>query len=162
MRLAAQLTAQGAFPTTTGSGNRYPKSGRNCDLILRLPGDRRLWLETKIAWWTWPASAGAVNSGLCTKHLTSVTDNSAYRDITEKLPLVTNEADFVGELIIGFDSLEHPLDALVHRLVREAGVSGPDWMTFYSDWPNPQDSAYRVRTWLWCRAVGVLGASVAV
>jgi hypothetical protein len=160
--LAAQLTAEGAFPTTTGPGTRYPKSRRMCDLILLLPGGGRLWLENKIAYWIWPTNCRGVNRGLCTMRLTSRTENSAYRDITEKLPLVRNVGDFVGQLVIGFDAATESLDPLIDQLVQEAGLSGSEWLCFYDDWPNPESDAYRVRAWLWCRAAVVLESLVAV
>lgn len=153
LEIANRLTARAAFPARTGAGNNYPASRRNCDLIVSLPENRRLWLETKVAWWIWPASDGAINRSLCTKHMISRTDNSAYCDITEKLPLVANGSDFAGQLVIGFDSEEHSLDKVVYGLAKDAKLGGPNWMRLYDSWPNPEDNAYRVRAWIWCREV---------
>ena len=164
-RLAEILSARG-LPTTRKE--RYPVDGASrgrCDLVVTLDGDRRLWIEIKGAWREWWRRTGSLGiyrayllhplvPGLAPK------SHTVPLDLQKLSRLSTNHADHVALLLVGFDSVESPMDDDVSELMRLAGLNLMPWTTVSTGWPDQRRLGERVRCWCFHRAVTVAPETV--
>ena len=137
---------------TTGKANFYPESRQSIDLLVRFDDGARLWLECKGAWKSCFGDSGKMNP-VYRKHLfhENPREHSALSDIRHKLPQLTKSGDYVGELLIGFDSVKCPMDAEIAELIEKAGLNRHPWESYHLRWSNPSDGRYSFGCWLWVR-----------
>lgn len=143
--------------------NPFPDGSGYCDLVVPLSEPHgSFWLEVKGAWRAVARDPKWVNRNY-RGHLLSLArgKHSALRDVTEKLPRITQPGDWVGELVIGFDRTTLPIpDADIARLT-ELGSLG-HWTLEQEQWSYGLTAEYRVRVWLWSRSTSQIVAMQSV
>jgi hypothetical protein len=134
----------------------YPGTRKRCDLVLDLPDGSTLWLEVKGAWREWWAKKGSLamyRSYLLAPHVPSVSrSHSAVQDVTKLKWALPPHADYVGLLIVGFDSADDPMDQDIVDLGQYTGLNDKPWASYHEHWDDPYRPGNRVRCWLWCKA----------
>ncbi len=135
-------------------GNYYPGSRQSVDLLVKFPDRPTLWLESQGAWKSCFGDTGKSNPAY-RKHLLheDPKEHSALSDILSKLTQIATPGDFVGELLIGFDSVQSPMDAEIAELIERAGLNRHPWESYHLRWSNPNDSRYSFGCWLRVRPV---------
>jgi hypothetical protein len=135
--------------------------GPKCDLFLTTSANDRVWIEVKVAWRQWfyevvkrnadgiyrPYFYGPLSGGWEKTH-------SVLQDL-QKLEAVTKaDADFVGELGIGFDSADLEIVADLARLGSEARLEQRGWNLMHQRvWDDARSSECRLTCWFWWRAL---------
>jgi hypothetical protein len=79
--------------------------------------------------------------------------DTAALDFRKLAKLKRSHAAYVGDLLVGFDSEEAPMDADVGEFVHQAGIGLLPWTTIATGWPDPNRQGCRVRCWFWYRHV---------
>lgn len=157
-QLAERFNAQ--FPVsataTRRKDNFYPASRLLIDLLIRFENDACLWLESKGAWKSCLGDTGELNRSF-RKHLLrdDPSEHTALSDIRHKLPKIATIGDYVGELLIGFDSVLRPMDKDVEELIEIASLNRYPWEGYHLRWTNPNDHRYSFGCWLWIRPVAL-------
>lgn len=138
-----------------GKSNYYPGTRQSIDLMIRFQNETCLWLECKGAWKSCFGDTGKANPSF-RKHLLrdDPKEHSALSDIRYKLTQITTASDYVGELLVGFDSVLRPMDKDVDELIETAGLNRHPWEGYHLRWVNPNDHKYSFGCWLWIRPVG--------
>lgn len=158
-RLASLLRAAGYSVTTEV---RYPEYAlptkrrrQRCDLVVDLGEEGRLWLEIKGAWRDyWGGKSGIYHCYLLyplAPEYDLGKDHTVPFDLTKLKALRTPEAQFIAELLIGFERLDDPMDHEIRRLIRLAELD--QWRTDVDAWESGTTPNQRIRTWLWQCAV---------
>ena len=75
------------------------------------------------------------------------------KDLAKLATLKRPEAREVGILLVGFDSVECPMDSDVAEFVRLARFAAPQWEIAQDEWRDPYRPGERVRCWLWRKVV---------
>lgn len=161
------LLASAGYPTDREVS--YPSMSRSrrtrCDLVIELETGERLWLEVKGAWKDyWSANGGL---GIFRSYLLEPLVADACTGKTHTVPLDLRklealhppDADFVGELLVGFDESGAPIDGDVGDLVRLAGLDRSPWRAWRDRWTDPHHPETGVSAWLWCRPAAPASAS---
>lgn len=127
----------------------YPGRKKTCDLVVTLEDGPTVWIELKLAWKAWQNCSGSVGHSsaykpylLGSKHKT----HSAADDFAKLVDLAPPTAH-IGFLLIGFDSVESPMDTEVAALVRDAHSKG--WTAQHLMWPDRRSSTCRIHCWFW-------------
>ena len=158
-RLAKILPAMG-LPTKAEA--RYPglPAGRlnRCDLVITESDGGRLWLEIKGAWttyWVHKGSEGIYRAYLFHPVLPDLPPKShtAALDVKKLSALTPSDAQAVGLLLIGFDSISVPMSGDVGELARLVRLDTAPWRLWSDTWEDPWRPDCSVRCWLWRRPV---------
>lgn len=147
--LAVRLTAAG-WPSLCEQ--KYPERRRQrCDVVTTLPCGTQLWLELKGAWKEWWRQRGQerVYSSYLLGDRNLPRSHTAVKDL-DKLDALP-PGRWIGFLLIGFDSAEHPMDQDVKHLVAMTRLAASPWRHWQRDWRDRQEPTERVRLWLWIR-----------
>jgi hypothetical protein len=182
-RLAELLSVQGYAVKRQA---RYPGLRKRCDLKLTLPCGCSFWLEIKRlnkTWWLrdrmnpWGYYSylfyGDQNlTALLRRH-----SNSVFDEPGKLGALAPPDADYVGLLLIGFDTLgpvptqpggqltnmlgqlgltqaQGSLDHDIAELIRRTNLADPRWEFAYGGWDDLWRPRDRVRAFLWWRPAG--------
>ncbi len=147
-RLAELLSAEGIH---TRIEVPYPGQKTRRDLQLQLSESQSMTIEVKGAWSDYK---GRKNRTYRTwllhpllPNLDMSKDHSVPFDLRKLSALRSPETNFVGQLLIGFESLDDPMDEDVETLRSLANLSA---LTESSDaWDSPTVPGQRVRCWFW-------------
>jgi hypothetical protein len=129
-----------------------------CDLRIALPSGDRLWLEVKGAWkdywcknnreWIYrPYLLHPLVADLDPKTHTAALDLQKLNSLTAK------DAKYIGLLLIGFDSKEHPWNRDINLFMKLTGLDSSPWNRFSKRWPDPYRAGCRVNCSFWYREV---------
>ena len=156
--LGRHLTVSG-YPTA--SDVRYSSGSREeCDLVVTLPGDRRLWVEVKQAWKEWFSnrSLSVCTNGFYRSYLLGPKGgglsrtHSAAQDFCKLERLSPPRATDVGFLLVGFDAVRDPMDSEVEQMVDMNGFTGRGWMLRLTErWPDRNYSDCGIACYFWIR-----------
>jgi hypothetical protein len=151
---------------SSSTENCYPDSSERCDLIIRLPSGRRIWIETKAFFTEYFGvtyeACDAIKTNAWKQAILDKRNGKDIRHDFDKLNSLTREhADLVGLLFLGFDRVGCSLedggfqDRLAARIPElaswhqsHAQRNGESWADRY---PNRAGYGYRDRLLLWCR-----------
>jgi hypothetical protein len=156
-RRLEQLLPTYGFPTEREVC--YPHNPRlKCDNVVTLPGGARLWLENKGAWrdyWTENGGLGIYRSYLLHPLVPGLDPktHTVPLDLKKLSHLRRPAADYIGFLLLGFDTAKDPMDADVARLIRLARLDRSPWVQASTGWRDRYRRGRRVLVWLWCRPV---------
>ncbi len=141
----------------------YPYSydgWEKCDIVAQLPGEGALWLEVTQAWKAWFSDKGKIKKGNRRKyenHLFAPVAGgkrrvrTAQQDIMRLRELRRPEADYAGALLIGFDTIDSPMDAEVECLIEWLELVDEGWEVFGPNtWEDSNDSRCRINCWFLC------------
>lgn len=127
----------------------YPGRKKTCDLVVTLADGSLVWIELKLAWKAWQNCNGSVGHSsaykpylLGSKHKT----HSAADDFAKLVDLAPSIAH-LGFLLIGFDSVESPMETEVAALVKDAHSKG--WTAQHLMWPDRRSGTCRIHCWFW-------------
>jgi hypothetical protein len=122
--------------------------------VTAVSGQGELWIEIKGAWLTTQHRTDAdgrvtfLKNPVFRKHLFN-SQESALKDLTEKIPSVLGAGIVGAVLLIGFDSYGCTMDDAIEELVGAARLNEPPWIGLYREWQNQHDGLYRIRCWFW-------------
>ena len=154
-RLATMLLEDG---TSTQREVQYPKADgpgrkKRCDLLVTAEGGATVWIEVKGAWRDYWRGGGIYQSYLLHPLVAGLDKTKTHTvplDLLKLSTLRSPAADFVAELVVGFERPDDPMDGDIAKLVSLAGLS--DWATASDSWMSPTVQGQRVRCWFWHRA----------
>ncbi len=142
--------------SSVACGKRYPEyavlksRGRQwCDLVITIAMGR-LWLEVKGAWRDyWGGKSGIYRSYLFHPLVTGLPakTHAVPFDLQRLSRLKPGDADYVGELLIGFERPDDPMDDDIRTLTQLAGLEG--WSACSGSWPSAIVPNQQIRSWLW-------------
>lgn len=128
---------------------------QRCDLVVQLPSQQSLWIEIKGAWRDYWGGNNRIYRCYLLHPLVDDADAGKTHtlpfDLQKLSALRTPEADYVAELLIGFEKPDDPMVGDVDTLVELAGLS--EWSGFDTSWMSSIVLNQQVRVWFWCRAV---------
>lgn len=147
----AELLSKASYPTIPE--NPYPAiSGQPrvqfCDNVITLPDGSTLWLENKGAWKTYWRQRG--NVAKFRSHLFT-SNNSAAHDVTKIATLCRPSANYIGILLLGFDSLDDPMGGDIDEFRITAQLNSADWTEASMHLPDRWRPRERVHAWFWWR-----------
>jgi hypothetical protein len=155
----AELLPDHGFPTQAEV--HYPSKPRwKCDDVLTLPTGGKLWLEVKGAWkkyWMDRDKLRIFHSYLLYHPDASGMDPKSHTvplDLDKLSTLTREHAEAIGMLLLGFDSVDDPMDDDVSRLVNFSKLDRKPWCAFSTSWPDPSRKGERIAIWYWQRPVG--------
>lgn len=157
-RRLEQLLPEYGYPTEREVPYPYNRR-RKCDNVVTLPGGARLWLENKGAWkdyWMQNGGSWIYRSYLLhplVAGLDATKTHTVPLDFEKLYPLRRPEADYIGFLLLGFDSAADPMDDDVAELTRRAGLNKRPWSVAATGWKDAYRPGCRVQAWLWQRPV---------
>lgn len=135
----------------------YPERKKTrCDLVVRLGESHKLWIEIKGAWRDYWGGSSLIYRSYLLHPLLSGLDSKSHTvplDLAKLAALRPPEADLVGELLVGFETPEEPMDEDVASLVSLAGLAA--WQLQTDTWISPTVDGQRVRCWFWSREAGL-------
>jgi hypothetical protein len=141
-----------------GAETSYPdQSSRKCDVVFKRSDGATVWMEVKCSWTYSTESECSVPNKFLKKHLLSESprEHSALFELQSKLLRLIGrpEADYVGLLLVCFDSKDQPLeDRYVERLRVEGGLNRSSWSEHALEpWENPNNPRCRIRAFYWER-----------
>lgn len=155
-RRLTTLLSQDGVPTSPEV--QYPEQvirGRRqrCDLVVTLAGGATIWVEVKGAWRDYWNGGWIYRSYLLhplEAGLDKTKTHTVPFDLLKLSRLAPPQADFVGQLVVGFDQVSDPMDNDIATLVSLAGLT--QWRAATPDsWMSPTVAGQRVRAWLWHR-----------
>jgi len=157
-RRLAQLLPKYGFPTKREVS--YPNApSLRCDNVIQVAGGGKLWLENKGAWkdyWIQKKNEKIYRSYLLHPLVPGLDQTKTHTvplDLQKLYSLRRPEADYIGFLLLGFDSEDAPMDADVEELVRLAGLRRSPWTQATTGWQDRYRPRCRVLAWLWQRPV---------
>jgi hypothetical protein len=156
-RRLAQLLPRYGFPAEREVG--YPHNHRlKCDNVITLPNGSKLWLENKGAWkdyWAKNGGLGIYRSYLLHPLVPNLDPktHTVPLDLKKLYHLRRPAADYIGFLLLGFDSAVNPMGDDVEKLIRLAGLDKAPWTQSSTCWRDRYRPGCRVLVWLWHRPV---------
>lgn len=130
----------------------YPTTRKTCDLVVDLQSGGRLWLEVKLAWKAWFNCSGTIGRSssyipylLGSKHKTHST-----ADDFGKLQKLGPPEDHLAMLLIGFDTVDGPMDSEVGQFHKTGAADG--WVCDRTTWHDRRCPACRINCWFWQHA----------
>ena len=155
-RLATVLVEDGIptqrevqYPMPAGPGRK-----KRCDLLVTDEGGAMVWIEVKGAWRDYWGGRGIYESYLLHPLVAGLDKSKTHTvpfDLLKLSTLHSPAADFVAELVVGFERPDDPMDGDIAKLVSLAGLS--DWTAASDSWMSPSVQGQRVRCWFWHRSV---------
>jgi len=150
-RLKEMLTTAG-YPTQAEV--YYPGTKQRCDNVVTMPDGGLLWLENKGAWkqyWIDHGGLGIYQSYLFhpLKPGLMAKTHTVPHDLGKLATLKRSDAQRVGYLLIGFDSVAAPMQDDVLELAALAKLDAAPWTAFAASWPDRYRSGQAVHVWLW-------------
>jgi len=161
-RLAELLREEGYQVKDETQYPGLPKGRKNrCDLVIELSDNGKLWLEIKGAWKSYWYSRKKqsiyksylfypLKPGLMEKSHATALDLEKLEQIRPPYGTCT------GLLLIGFDSMEYPMDNDITEFIRLAGLDNSPWESAYDGWDDAYRDGERVRCWGWWRLIKVM------
>jgi hypothetical protein len=155
----AQLLTSGGVPTSAEveypNQSHLPKRKRKRrDLRLQLDGSQTMSIEVKGAWSDyWGRRHITYRSYLLhplVPRLDATKSHTVPFDLLKLSELRRPETDFVGQLLVGFETPDDPMAPDVETLSTLAGLS--EWSESSDAWDSPTVSGQRVHCWFWQRA----------
>lgn len=157
-RIAELLSASG---TPTDTEVEYPnqshlpkRARRRRDLRIHLDESRTISIEVKGAWSDyWGRKNRIYRSYLLHPLVAGLDATKAHTvplDLLKLSELRQPETDFVGQLLVGFETADDPMTSDVELLKTVAGLS--EWTESSTSWDSPTVAAQRVHCWFWHRA----------
>lgn len=154
----AQLLASDGIPASTEV--EYPHQGhlpkrkrKRRDLRLQLGGAESMTLEVKGAWGDYWGRRHRTYRSYLLHPLVPLLDATKTHtvpfDLLKLSQLRHPETDFVGQLLIGFETPDDPMVADVDVLRSLAGLS--EWSESSDAWDSPSVPGQRVQCWFWRR-----------
>lgn len=143
------VETEARYPVT----DDLPDSRLRCDLVLQLDQGQRLWVEVKGAWRSYWGGNSKIYRGYLLHPLVPGVDPKSHSvplDLKKLSSLRPPQAHHIGQILIGFESLEDPMGEDVATLIRLAGLSS--WQSASDSWVSPTTPTERVRCWFWWRA----------
>jgi hypothetical protein len=122
---------------------------RLCDNVVVFPDQSVMWMENKGAWKEWWRQQGKV--GKFRSHLME-SGNSALHDVEKVAPLCEPHAQWLGILLLGFDSSAAPMEPDVAEFAARAQIDCEPWVPASMHWPDRWRPGERVHAWFWWRA----------
>src|SRR5262249_24912447 len=147
----AELLRQNGYEATAEVP--YPGQKRKkCDVVAKLADGSVLWMELKGAWKEYWRSRGEwIYRSYLLHPLADGLDAKTHTvplDIEKLLTLTARDARYLGILLIGFDSIEAPMDDDVEELTRLSRLGRSPWQTQSSGtWDDRGWPTCRVRYW---------------
>jgi hypothetical protein len=133
-------------------GNRK----RKCDLVIRVGDAGQLWLELKLACKAWFNCQGgaAYSNSVYLQYLQGKHHTHSFRHDFEKLGSASiPDGDYRAVCLIGFDSVDAPMDAQVAAVVRAARKENGLWLAATEGhWPDRRCPEFRISVWSWLLA----------
>jgi hypothetical protein len=136
---------------------------RHCDLVITFAKGRRIWIEVKGAWKYYCYENETLHNyyGYLFFPLKKVAkkSHSAAQDLRKLEVLGSRDADYVGLLLVGFDSTLPDADMTtdIGEFVRLAKIDRRPWTESKCDsWPDRyfgEQCLARIRSWFWRRPV---------
>jgi hypothetical protein len=127
---------------------RYPDSRKHCDLFLN---DKKIWIETKAAWKSWyDAEKQFQNKNrYYNNYIDGSSKTHSIKDDFDKLSKLTKQnADYVGELIIGFDNIDEPMDEDITKIIDIMDLKNNGWEIFgHEIWEDRNYRKCRYNCW---------------
>lgn len=123
---------------------------QRCDLVLTLSKRETLWLEIKGSWRNYWGGKDKKYRGYLLHPLVPNLDPKKHTvplDLKKLSLLKLPEANYVAELLIGFELVDDPMDGEVDELIELANLS--TWNSAYKSWISSQDPNLRNRCWFW-------------
>ena len=134
---------------------KYPGSNEECDLVLHLSRNRQFWIEAKLAWRRWyNCNGSAKGSSSFNGYLHGDATHPGAAHDFRKLERVTRvDAEWMGVLLIGFDSLKAPMDSAVKELEACEKLVERGWsMVATQKWTDRRNPLFRINCWFWTRS----------
>jgi hypothetical protein len=157
-RLAELLIAEG-IPTELECDYRdrcnglLPGRRQRLDLLLKL-GEAVLAVEVKGAWSDYWGRRNKIYRSYLLHPLVIGLDatktHTVPYDLLKLSQLRPPQVDYIGQLLIGFECPDDPMDSDVDQLIDLAGLD--DWESSYDQWSSPSVSGQRVRCWFWWKS----------
>ncbi len=124
-----------------------------CDLVVTTANGETVWLEIKGAWRDYWKGGGLYRTYLLhplEEGLDQSKPHTVPFDLVKLSSLHPPAADFVAELVVGFERPDDPMDDDIATLVSLAGLS--EWRAKCDCWTSATVQEQRVRAWLWYRS----------
>jgi hypothetical protein len=131
---------------------KYPNMPRQkCDLVIDIPLIGKFWLEMKMAWKDWHGN-NKPNSSF-KGYLDGSSKTHSFAHDFEKLNRLTAEdGQYIGQLLIGFDSENNPMISTVLSVVEKLNLSSHGWQMLGPEtWADRNCSQYRFHIWFFCK-----------
>lgn len=151
-RLANLLTSKGFSALTEV---KYPDSNSDkCDIVIQ-GNNVKIWLEVKSAWKRWFDS----ETGNLSEKRRSASykgyllgdvhrNHSSAQDIEKLNRLSNKDADYIGLLIIGFDTVDKPMEPDVEKLIVMTELQKQGWQIYGPEiWPDRNYPDCRYNCW---------------
>ena len=150
-RIKELLSASG-YPTAAEVN--YPGTRCRCDNVVTMPDGKVLWLENKGCWkqyWIDQGKTGIYQSYMFHPLKPNLLEKShtVPLDLAKLKTLKKPHADRIGYLLLGFDSVAHPMLDDVRELVTMAGLDAACWSAFSTSWDDVHRPGKRNHAWLW-------------
>lgn len=155
----AELLSSGGVPTRReveypNQGHLPKRSRKYRDLRLELGGSRSMSIEVKGAWSDyWGRGHKTYRSYLLHPLIPGLDPTKKHTvpfDLRRLSGLLPPETNCIGQLVVGFETLDDPMDADIETLRILAGLS--DWREASETWVPSAVSNQRVRCWFWYRS----------
>lgn len=152
--LATRLEASGCSVIRE---HQYPGTREECDLVITLSTDTRVWVEVKHAWKSWfncDCTTGA-SSAYKGYLFGDASHKGAAHDFDKLETVASPHAQWIGVLLIGWDSNSRPMYGDVQELVRQKELVKRGWSLAASRrWADRRNPAFGIATWFWMRKQG--------
>jgi len=143
----------------------YPDKPRTkCDLVIAA-GDESFWIEIKGSWKEYCHKSGTMGNYYSyllhplVAGLDKTKSHTAAIDVQRVSTLAPDAATWIGFLLVGFDSLQRPMETEVLQLANLSGISKLPWHCVSSSWPDPYRPNEHVKCWFWYRRNEKIGGS---
>ncbi len=149
--LAKQLSTTGLSVVRE---QRYRGSREECDLLVALADKMRFWIEIKLAWKNWLRNDGL--KGFSSNYRGYLFGDESHRGTVhdfDKLERVRQpDAQWLGVLLIGFDSNEASMTSDIQELIDKKQLLARGWsLTSKDRWADRRNTSFGISAWFWMR-----------
>ena len=142
-----------AYPDQNGLVKKKKGKKPSCDLVCTLKNGKIIWIELKGAWRDWWGGNHKFYRSYLLHPLVAGLDptkkHTVPLDLLRLSSLRPPEADYVAELLIGFERPDDPMDEDIKTLIELANLESWDVQT--DSWISPANQNQRVRCWFWSK-----------